>query len=391
MSPASDMSRPLRVDARICRFADAAADDAARDLARRFHLPRVVREHLWRRFELVLRPGRIIAVTGPSGSGKSVLLREVLRARPEAVRLTPHPREGAGSVAGRVPPDQREAWLSLLSRCGLGDARVLASPVARLSGGERHRLALAEAIRRAERARAGLIVADEFCTPLDEHTAAALCFRLRRLARRRGLCLLVATPRRDVIDALRPDRIVRKPLDGAPELLRPPRTVEPFAWPVERGRIGDFRALQRFHYLPKPPAAHKRVYVVRPPQNVRAHGWVADPAATLVVSPPVLNCAGRSAATGGRYTGPDRRCGTALLNAEIECISRVVVHPLFRGCALARRLVGRALLEAETPLVECLASMGHYHAFLRLAGMSEIGVFRGAREYVYYLAVRQPV
>jgi len=59
-----------------------------------------------------------------------------------------------------------------------------------------------------------------------------------------------------------------------------------------------------------------------------------------------------------------------LLNEELECISRVVVHPMFRGCGLAVKLVRRAIAAAETPMVEALAAMGAVHPFFEKAGMT---------------------
>jgi GNAT superfamily N-acetyltransferase len=113
-------------------------------------------------------------------------------------------------------------------------------------------------------------------------------------------------------------------------------------------------------------------------------------AGLLVVSPPALNCRGRNVATGGRYVTPvdGRRQAACRLNREIECISRVIVHPLYRGLGLARRLVRHALATAETPHVEALAAMGKLHPLFERAGMSLVGLFRGRSQYYrYYLAV----
>ena len=95
-------------------------------------------------------------------------------------------------------------------------------------------------------------------------------------------------------------------------------------------------------------------------------------------------------ATGGRYGGPDRRAAAALLNAEVEAISRVIVHPVYRGCGLAVRLIRHALMHAETPMVEALAAMGAVHPLFEKAGMKYAGRFRGNLEYAYYICPRFP-
>jgi GNAT superfamily N-acetyltransferase len=114
-------------------------------------------------------------------------------------------------------------------------------------------------------------------------------------------------------------------------------------------------------------------------------------AGVLVVSPPAIRCRGRNLALPGRYVGRDCRASLALLNAEVECISRVVVHPVYRGCGLAVALVRHALATAETPLVEALAVMGGVHPLFARAGMQHIGRFSGGRRYHYFVARRQPV
>jgi len=70
----------------------------------------------------------------------------------------------------------------------------------------------------------------------------------------------------------------------------------------------------------------------------------------------------------------------------MEWISRVVVHPIYRGCGLAVRLVRHALRTARTSRIEALAVMGAIHPFFELAGMKCYGQFQGRRLYTYYLA-----
>jgi GNAT superfamily N-acetyltransferase len=59
-----------------------------------------------------------------------------------------------------------------------------------------------------------------------------------------------------------------------------------------------------------------------------------------------------------------------LLNAEVRCISRVVVDPRWRGLGLAVRLVKAALAEPTTPITEALAAMGRVNPFFERAGMT---------------------
>ena len=237
-------------------------------------------ETLYEDFQLTIEPGRIVAVIGPSGSGKSVLLREVLGRAARGDRAEdrrPRPRAAIPAICvGRAA--RRAAWLELLSRCGLAEAAVLVTPARRLSAGQLYRLALARAFWRAaahrRRGGAGVIVADEFASNLDDETAAALCARVRRWCHRQPVALVVATARASLLEHLRPDRVIVKPL-GRPGWTVRPRWPRPRAaaaaavrrWPVRLGSIQDYHALAEFHYLTGPPAAHKRVYVIRRPRR----------------------------------------------------------------------------------------------------------------------------
>jgi len=347
------------------------------------------RQELYDGFELEIAPGQIVAVIGPSGAGKSVLLRAVAKRFPQAVWLT----DGAFtrtdrpvvSAVGAGPLSER---LEILSRCGLAEAAVLLTPARHLSGGQRHRLALAAALHKAARAPAsGLVIAAAFASSLDGATAEMLCRRIRKLIRPGSrTALLLATPREELLDALQPDKVIVKPLNSPPieHGREQSSSFGPEAWPIVEGTIADYDALGRFHYLGGRPAAHKRVYVIHAPAGASAWGG-PEIAAVLVVSPPLTCCRGRNAALPGRYTRPSRAAALARLNAEMEWISRVVVHPIYRACGLAVRLVRRTVTTAHTPMVEALAVMGAVNPFFERAGMTCYGPFEGRLPYWYYL------
>jgi len=188
-----------------------------------------------------VRPGDVVFVTGPSGSGKSVLLRclvEAMRAAEPAARIVDlaeaAPPAGVPVIEG-LPAEFEEA-LHLASTAGLADAFVLLRPPEELSDGQRWRLRLAHALARlcepSAEAAAGAIgaplapsasegsvrqgapmrvlVADELASTLDRLCARAVAYRLRRLADREGVTVLAASAHDDLVEDLAPDVLVVK-------------------------------------------------------------------------------------------------------------------------------------------------------------------------------------
>ena len=145
---------------------------------------------------------------------------------------------------------------------------------------------------------------------------------------------------------------------------------------LEAGSLRDYAALAHHHYRAAKPATATRVFVLRDPAPGvvgRYLGRRGDPrvVGVLVESLPALSCRLRDVALRERY-GPwlPATSRAALLNAEVRCISRVVVDPRWRGLGLAVRLVRHALSTATTPVTEALAAMGRVTPFFEKAGMT---------------------
>ncbi len=142
------------------------------------------------------------------------------------------------------------------------------------------------------------------------------------------------------------------------------------------GTMRDYATLAAYHYRAHRPATAMRVLVLQDDHPSVTSRFLRRPAlgcvaGVLVESLPALQCRLRDHATGGRYVGwPPGKERAALLNAELRCLSRVVIHPQYRGLGLAVRLVRHALATATTPYVEALAAMGHIHPFFAHAGMT---------------------
>jgi len=175
--------------------------------------------------DLDIRPGEVVGLIGPSGSGKSSLLHAAgLLEHPDGGRITV---EGVDCsdlsdkertrvrlatigfvyqfhhllpeftaldnvalpqmIAGASKKAARDRALKLLTELGLKD-RWDHQP-AQLSGGEQQRVAIARALANQPR----LLLADEPTGNLDPATSEAVFANLYDLARRTGVALLIAT------------------------------------------------------------------------------------------------------------------------------------------------------------------------------------------------------
>ena len=142
-------------------------------------------------FTLDVAPGRCAAVTGESGSGKSLFLRMIadLDVNTGEARLDGQARDDfappqwrlkvayvaadagwwAEQVAAHFPPAQIPAARALAGRLGLV-AELIDGPVARLSTGERQRLALIRALL----PEPPVLLLDEPTSALDTESTAKL-------------------------------------------------------------------------------------------------------------------------------------------------------------------------------------------------------------------------
>ncbi len=314
-----------------------------------------------------LRGGGVAFLSGPSGSGKSTALRALERRlcrREERVVVHQSMLDDDALLidifGSGVSPEET---FRRLAAFGLGEPALMARRVGELSEGQRHRADLARTFHDAVRTRSKWILIDEFASVLDRVTALSLGASVRKQAARYGLGVVCASAHDDIICTLMPAIVVRFHLDQSWALV-PNATLashEPVV-EVERGCLADMDGLLAYHYVAGRPAT--RVGILR--AFDRTHRQLAG---VLVVSMPTLNGGWRQQAWPGRYAGRDRRASAGRINAELRCISRVIIDPRYRGLGVATKLVRAYLAQPMSVATEAVAAMGAICPFFERAGM----------------------
>lgn len=158
--------------------------------------------------DVEIRQGDVVYITGQSGSGKSLLLRDLkeqmTRSGLRVADLNEIELDGR-PVIEQVGKNMQEAT-HYLALAGISDAWIYIRKPSELSDGQRYRLKLAKVIEQD----ADVWVADEFGAVLDRVTAKAVAFNLQKTARRMGKTLMVATTHTDLVEELGPSLTITK-------------------------------------------------------------------------------------------------------------------------------------------------------------------------------------
>jgi len=285
---------------------------------------------------LEVRTGEIVALTGPSGVGKTTLLNAVMgflaptggqvTGHGEPIGRLPHWRDQlayvgqepgllSGTVADNVrmgfPHATDNAVAAALRRAGATDLpldQLIGDDAEGVSAGERRRIAVARALLRVTLGRAKLLVLDEPTAGLDADTEADLLHSLRAL----GVAALVVTHRPAVLAEA--DRVVR---------------LEPAAAVLSANSVPEVTAALRDaslvpHEAPQGPSGSAPAPTV--------------PEEPVSVAPFETRSFASSAAflrIHGRHEGPPPTLLTRLFDAVPGARTRLVLSVLLAFCATA--------------------------------------------------------
>ncbi|MHC5108458.1 MAG: hypothetical protein ACYTHJ_01100 [Planctomycetota bacterium] len=317
-----------------------------------------------------IEPGKLIVLTGASGSGKSTVLRQVQRHFVGARYVGDMRFPGDAALIDLVARDQELgkaiAWLTW---CGLSEPRLWLRRFCELSEGQqwRARLALGMALH-VERREVAPLICDEFAGGLHERAARALALNVRKLVSRHRMRFLAASSSPALVQYLAPDEIIKIQKNGATESTTPARPNGLAPWLqrfiIEPGGKADYRQFSDMHYRQTDELGFvDKVFVLRERKS-------GDPLGIVVYAHGPLNLRLRNEATIGLVsTGPTDT------NRNFRMLRRLVIHPDVRGCGLGHYLVRRTLSRVGTRFVECLSTLGEFNPVFEKAGMQRVGQY----------------
>lgn len=321
--------------------------------------------------ELPVQNGDTVLFTGPSGSGKSSLMRAV------GEQLDADPMQNVVwadtlALGDRILVDALELplreTLELLSACGLGEARLLLRTPAELSDGQRYRFRLALALSQ----KPSWVVADEFSATLDRTLARVIAFNIQRLAKRLNVGFLLATTHEDIVADLAPSLHVQCQLNGRVEFIE---QRESYISPqisfyeeltIREGTAGDWPSFAHWHYRSHHLGFVRKVFVLE---------HAGEPIGICVFCSPARSLRPRNQFF--QQSGSWSRLSLKTLNAQLVTLSRVVMHPVYRGAGVSRWFIRESCQRCPWPWIEALAQMGHLNPFLEKAGFVRVGVGAG--------------
>ena len=176
---------------------------------------------IYDKLELEVEQGDVVYITGQSGSGKSLLLRDLAEQMAAEGKNVINLNEivfeerPVIDLVGKTTTDAA----NLLAQAGISDAYLYLRKPSQLSDGQLYRLKLAKLIESG----ADVWVADEFGAILDRITAKVVSYNLQKMARRLGKTFMIATTHTELTEDLNPSLTI----------------VKRFREKIEIKRIGD--------------------------------------------------------------------------------------------------------------------------------------------------------
>lgn len=320
---------------------------------------------LYDNVELNIEQGDIVYITGDSGGGKSVLLRELKQmmngVSPEDVEIIKDK-----PIIDTLGENVEEA-LHLLGFVGLSDAFVCLRYYDQLSDGQKSRYLLAKMLE----TKAEALFIDEFCALLDRETAKVVSYSMQKVCRKTNRTLIVATTHNDLVKDLNPSLKITKFFGDVVKTERIPFEKKECSLldevKIVEGEKKDWLKLAQFHYRSHKINAYSNIY------KMVLHDEVIG---VIVYGYGPLALKARNIATNRIYIRNGKQ-----LNREMRTISRVVIAPKYRGIGLSVKIIKDTMPLLNSRYVEILSVMGVNNPFAQRAGMTDISYERDIKGF----------
>lgn len=311
-------------------------------------------------FTLEINKGDIVYITGTSGSGKSLLLKQL------TANITNSEQFGKvitdRDIEKEIDPDKplieqigndvSEA-IKILSIVGLNEAFLMLRKYCELSDGQKYRFKLAKMID----LNVDTWIMDEFLALLDRTTAKVVAYTIQKAARKLNRTVIIATTHTDLDQDLNPDVRVFKHFGSKVDVgyrkvrKRPCSLLKKIR--IEKGNKQDYEELKQFHYISSDVRFVRAIY-----RAVLSDEIIG----VIIYGTAYLSLRARSIALPHLkiQKGEDRREHAKRINKSIVRIWRVVIDPKYRGTGIAQRLIRESMPKAKVPYVEVMAVMARY-------------------------------
>lgn len=311
---------------------------------------------LYDNVEIEIEQGDVVYITGDSGGGKSVLLKELKRLTngisPEDVEIIRNK-----PIIDTLGQSVEEA-LQLLGLVGLSDAFVSLRYYDELSDGQKSRYMLAKMLESKSQA----LFIDEFCALLDRETAKIVSYSMQKICRKTNRTLVVATTHNDLVEDLNPSVKITKFFGDSVRVQRIDYVKKQCSLVdqvrIEEGTKEDWLKLAQFHYRSHKINAYSNIY------KMMLHDELIG---VIVYGYGPIALKARNIATNNIYVKNGKQ-----MNREMRIISRIVIAPKYRGIGLSVKIIKDTMPLVNVRFIEILSVMGVNNPFAQRAGMVDI-------------------
>lgn len=277
---------------------------------------------------------KTLYITGESGSGKSTILKDAFK------ETTYDNDEFLNTPLIEMGLDVKKT-LKVLNMFGLGDASLFALKPTQLSDSQRKRAEIVRMVLDGNK----IIVIDEFLSTLDRLTAKSISYNIKKNFDFLGIKLVAATAHTDLEEYLKPDVIVKgKSFPSRFTVVEREDneyTDNPITNKVTLRKASkeEYReeVLGEIHYKGKYSGGKQEYFFAELSESVIG---------VLVTN--------------------------NLISSNTRRISRVVVHPTFRGVGIAQMLIKYCINSTDSK-IDTLAAMAKYNPVFEKSGMHRVG------------------